>query len=314
MTSSNPIELLCLGEPLVEFNQQFDGRFLKGFGGDVSNVAISAARQNANAGLLSKIGADPFGHDLQALWKDEGVSHDHVLIDEGGETGLYFVTHDTQRHHFTYRRAHAAARNFGPGDLPIAALSQAKMFYASGISLAVSAYMGAAVEEAAKITKSGGGLFAFDPNLRTKLWPLEEARHTTHAVMELCDIALPSLEDAIQLTGYNDPELIVAFYHNLGAVEVVLTMGSHGVLLSDGSSVSRIPKIAVEAADATGAGDCFNGAYLAQRLRGSPAFEAAEWANVAAALSTQGFGAVAPIPTFSQTLNHIEKTGEYHVH
>ncbi|MEO0637921.1 MAG: sugar kinase [Pseudomonadota bacterium] len=313
MTTPNHVELLCLGEPLVEFNQQSDGRFLKGFGGDVSNVAISAARQNANTGLISKIGDDSFGQDLKALWEDEGVLHDHVLVDSGHETGLYFVTHDTQGHHFSYRRTHSAARNFGPGDLPLATLSQAKMFYASGISLAVSADMGAAVDEAARITKSGGGLFAFDPNLRTRLWPLEEARHTTHAVMELCDLALPSLEDATQLTGYDDPEQIVAFYHTLGAVEVVLTMGSQGVLVSNGTSTAHVPPIAVMPQDATGAGDCFNGAFLAERLRGSSALEAAEWANVAAALSTQRFGAVAPIPTFSQTLKHIERTGEHHV-
>jgi 2-dehydro-3-deoxygluconokinase len=52
----------------------------------------------------------------------------------------------------------------------------------------------------------------------------------------------------------------------------------------------------VQAVDATGAGDCFGGAFIARIVAGDDAFAAARYANVAAGLSTQGFGAVAPIP------------------
>ena len=44
-------QIYCLGEPLVEFNQQPDGLFKTGFGGDVSNVAVAAARLGAQAGV-----------------------------------------------------------------------------------------------------------------------------------------------------------------------------------------------------------------------------------------------------------------------
>jgi 2-dehydro-3-deoxygluconokinase len=53
----------------------------------------------------------------------------------------------------------------------------------------------------------------------------------------------------------------------------------------------------VNAVDATGAGDCFGGAFIARLVEGDDPFEAARYANVAAALSTQGYGAVAPIPS-----------------
>ncbi len=48
--------------------------------------------------------------------------------------------------------------------------------------------------------------------------------------------------------------------------------------------------------DATGAGDCFDGAFLAEFVRTADPFAAARFANVAAALSTLGYGAVAPLP------------------
>jgi 2-dehydro-3-deoxygluconokinase len=57
-----------------------------------------------------------------------------------------------------------------------------------------------------------------------------------------------------------------------------------------------VPGFTVDAVDATGAGDCFGGAFIARLIEGDDPFSAARYANVAAALSTQGFGAVAPIP------------------
>lgn len=56
-----------------------------------------------------------------------------------------------------------------------------------------------------------------------------------------------------------------------------------------------MPGRVVKAVDATGAGDCFGGAFIARIVAGDDPFVAARYANIAAALST-GFGAVAPIP------------------
>lgn len=294
-------QILCLGEPLVEFNQTPEGHFAMGFGGDVSNVAIAAARHGARAGMLTRVGTDPFGAALCDLWASEGVDTTHVIRAEGEETGVYFVTHDAGGHHFTYRRKGSAASKFTAVNLPATALQHLAVFYASGISLAISETMRAAVVEAAKLTRVTQGLFAFDPNLRLALWPLEDARAVTHKVMRRADIALPGLDDARQLTGLHSPEEIAAFYHDLGPTIVALTLGADGVLISVRGEARRLPGHRVAARDATGAGDCFNGAFLAALTAGADPYEAAELANMAAALSTTGYGAVAPIPTLSDT-------------
>jgi 2-dehydro-3-deoxygluconokinase len=49
--------------------------------------------------------------------------------------------------------------------------------------------------------------------------------------------------------------------------------------------------------DATGAGDCFDGSFLARLAAGDDPIAAARWASAAAALTTTGYGAVAPLPT-----------------
>ncbi len=68
------------------------------------------------------------------------------------------------------------------------------------------------------------------------------------------------------------------------------------MLVSDGRRRERIPGHRVDAVDATGAGDCFAGACLARIAAGDSLWDAARYANAAAALSTTGFGAVAPLP------------------
>ena len=296
-------DLLCLGEPLIEFNQQPDGQYLSCFGGDISNVAIAAARQGAQSGILSRIGADRFADDLRTLWKHESVEDEYVIKTPDKDTGLYFVNHDHAGHHFTYRRKGSAASCYAPEDLPTEALKTCKIFYTSGISLAISRSSRAAVVEAAQLAKSNSRLFAFDPNLRTVLWSLEEARSVTHEVMEHCDIALPGYEDACQLTGLDRPEDIAAFYHSLGASVVALTLGRNGVLLSSDGKQHEIAPHNVSAVDATGAGDCFNGAFLAAHLSGCDYLECGVRANIAAALSTTDYGAIAGIPTLSQSLD-----------
>ena len=115
--------------------------------------------------------------------------------------------------------------------------------------------------------------------------------------MKSATIALPGLDDAEQLTGLSDPDKIADFYLKLGAKIVALTLGKAGALIATPHQRQRVPSIQVEAVDATGAGDTFDGAFLAEYLRCNDPFQAGRYANVAAALSTQGYGAIAPIPT-----------------
>ncbi len=289
-------ELLCLGEPLMEFNQQPDGNYLPGHGGDTSNCAIAAARQGARVGYVTHVGADPFGNDFMALWERENVDTSTVRQVADAHTGVYFVTHAKSGHEFSYFRAGSASSRMGPDDLPVEAIKSARILHVSGISQAISDTAADAVFAAIGHARDAGCRVSYDTNLRLKLWPLERARAVTHAAMKLCDIALPGLEDAEQLTGLTDPDAICDFYLELGAGLVALTLGKEGTLVATGDERQRVKGRSVEAVDATAAGDTFDGAFLTRLSMGDTPFEAARYANAAAALSTQGYGAVAPMP------------------
>jgi 2-dehydro-3-deoxygluconokinase len=82
----------------------------------------------------------------------------------------------------------------------------------------------------------------------------------------------------------------------------VLKLGGDGALVSDGARRERVAGRRVELVDATGAGDCLCGNLLARLALGDDTFDATRYANVAASISVQGFGAVAPLPTREQVL------------
>ncbi|WP_114011785.1 sugar kinase [Cohaesibacter intestini] len=290
-------DILCFGEPLLEFNQQPDGNYLPGHGGDTSNCAIAAARQGASVGYFTHIGADAFGDSFMDLWAREGVDTSAVKQVSDAHTGIYFVTHGADGHQFSYFRAGSASSKVTSEDLPAEALASCKILHVSGISQAISDTSADAVFAAIDMVKKAGGKVSFDTNLRLKLWPIERARAVIHAGMSQCDIALPGLDDAQHLTGLEDPDAIADFYLALGASIVALTLGAEGTLVATADERRRIKGRRVEAVDATAAGDTFDGAFLSRIAAGDDPFEAARYANAAAALSTQGYGAVAPMPT-----------------
>ncbi len=295
--SDAAMDIVALGEPLIEFNHIEGANWLQGHGGDTSNVAIAAARQGARTAMIAAIGADEFGDSLMALWADEGVSSAHVSRDPVAPTGLYFVHHDATGHRFSYLRKGSAASRMRPADLPLDAIRSAKILHLSGISMAISESACDACFAAMKVAREAGVTVSIDTNLRTLLWPVDRARAIIHEAMRMADIALPGMDDARLLCGLEDPREIIAFYGSLGPRIVALTLGGEGALIGEGDVVHEIAPRPAKLVDASGAGDCFDGAFLARLSAGDGVPDAATYATAAASLSVEGYGAIAPIPT-----------------
>jgi 2-dehydro-3-deoxygluconokinase len=100
----------------------------------------------------------------------------------------------------------------------------------------------------------------------------------------------------VAITGIEDPDRLVDHCLQLGAKVVALKLGAAGALVADANQRHRIAPHPCTPVDATGAGDTFGGAFVHRLLQGDSLAQAGRYAAVAAALSTQGYGAVAPIP------------------
>lgn len=292
-------DIVALGEPLVELNQTRQGelQYLQGFGGDTSNAVIAAARQGARCAYLTRVGDDAFGAQFLALWREEGVDTSGVEVDASAHTGLYFVQHGPDGHAFSYLRRGSAASLMTPATLDGGLIERARFLHVSGISLAISTSACDTVFAAIARARAAGVQVSLDSNLRLRLWPLDRARAVLREALCHADLFLPSMDDMQHLTGNDDPERTLDWIRDAGATGVVvLKLGKDGSIIDDGKTRTPVAALRVEAVDATGAGDCFAGSLLARRCQGDDWGDAVRYANVAAALSTLGYGAVNPLP------------------
>jgi 2-dehydro-3-deoxygluconokinase len=292
-------DIVSLGEPMIEFNQTRGDdphAWRQGYGGDTSNMAIAAARLGARVAYVTRVGDDAFGRQFRALWAAEGVATDGVATDADAPTAVYFVTHTAAGHAFAYLRAGSAASRMSPATLPLDVVRATRILHVSGISQAISTSACDAVFAAIEAARAAGATVTYDPNLRPRLWPRDRAKAIALATIALADWCLPSREDAEWALGGGDPDAVIDALRRAGARGVVYKRGADGCVVDDGRTRQTLAPHRVATVDATGAGDCFDGAFAARLCAGDDAFTAARYANAAAAIATTGWGAVEPLP------------------
>jgi 2-dehydro-3-deoxygluconokinase len=186
-------------------------------------------------------------------------------------------------------------------------VAETRIFYASGISQAISDSAAEAVSLAIDIAREANLAVAYDTNYRARLWPAARARDVIHAAVRQARYVFVSQEDGEALTEIRHPDALIDFYLSLGPEVVILKQGRAGALLATGQGRLHLPAPAVAAVDSTGAGDVLAGAFLARILAGDEPESAARYAVAAAALSTTGYGAVTPIPGAAEVMSSLER-------
>lgn len=245
---------------------------------------------------LTALGIDPFSADLRAQWQAEGLDCSLLLTHPVRQVGLYAISTDAagERSFHYWREASAARAMFdSPGiDEALEQAAQADLLSFSLISLAILSreHRSALLDLAWGIRKRGGQV-AFDGNYRPVLWPnVEEAILARDAAIDCATIGLPTLEDERLLSGQSDADAVAAHWRQRGCEEVIVKLGANGCRLPDGDIV---PPPRVESpVDTSGAGDAFNGGYLAARMRGLSVAQAADLGQSLAAKVIMRSGAI----------------------
>ncbi|MFA0468776.1 sugar kinase [Vibrio breoganii] len=298
-------EILSFGEPMFEFSQISEVKtgqpdFLSGFGGDASNFAIAAARQGARVGMFTHLGNDEFGKLFLELWRKENVSIESVTLSSDAHTGVYFITHDEDSHHFSFLRKGSAASLITPAQLPLEAIKQAKLLHTTAITQAISPSSCDSVFAAIEHARKHDTTVSYDTNLRLKLWSLRRASAIIDETASMVDICFPSIDEAQLLTGLKHEDDIIDHYLKLGSKIVVLKKGGAGATLATADQRLSIEPHKVFKVDATAAGDSFAGSFCTNYVAGKPLNECLARANATASITITGFGAVAPLPTLQQ--------------
>ncbi|TKB22109.1 MAG: sugar kinase [Mesorhizobium sp.] len=291
-----------IGECMLELSGQAGPNWRMGFAGDTFNTlwALHALSPDRPATYVSAFGDDPFSRDQIGFFAQNGIGIGNSPVIAGARPGLYAITLTGAERAFTYWRSDAAARQLASDPAALAkSLENQALVYFSGITLAI-------LDEAARKTllaavakaRAAGSLVAFDPNYRPRLWQNRETAQV--AILEalaVADIALPTFPDEQMLFGDETPQ---ATAERLGKSvgEVVVKNGELPALIAASETLETVDAVRVATpVDTTGAGDSFNGGYLAARLAGHAPADSAVLAHRVAAAVVQVRGALAPFET-----------------
>jgi len=291
-----------IGECMLELSGQTGPNWRMGFAGDTFNTlwALHALSGDRPATYVSAFGDDPFSDGQIAFFAENGIGIGASPVIAGARPGLYAITLTGAERAFTYWRSDAAARRLASDSAALTkSLEKQALVYFSGITLAI---LDAAARQkllaAVANARAAGSLVAFDPNYRPRLWhSREDAQAAILEALAVTDIALPTFPDEQMLFGDTEPHVTA---ERLGKLvgEVVVKNGEQPALIAENGNLQPVAAVHVAApVDTTGAGDSFNGGYLAARLAGHAPTEAVLRAHRVAAAVVQVRGALAPFET-----------------
>jgi len=216
----------------------------------------------------------------------DGVDVSQVLISPDHTTGTAFVTyyHDGSRH-FIFHFRHSASGYLQVQDINAGYFDDCEYFHIMGCSVLASDSLRDAILKSAELAKSKGIVISFDPNIRPELIRNEKDQEAIIKILNLTDILLVGVNELESIAESNDPEKIKKFLQDRKIKTTIVKKGSKGISILNNDMEINLAPITVKEVDPTGAGDCFDGAFISMLSEGSNILEAAKVANVAGALS-----------------------------
>ncbi len=296
-----PLDILTIGEALIEvmrtdidqpLNQP--GPFVGPYPSGAPFIfAVQSARLGLKTAAIGSVGADAFGDCLLNQLEADGVVPDGVKRLADQTTGIAFVAYraDGSRD-FVFSLG--AGGHITDDMLQPALFAGARCFHIMGSTLSMSEAVLSVCRKALQMALNAGALISFDPNLRPELLPPEKARIAFAPFIAAADIFLPTETELLQLSGADAAEDAIA---ELLAERpdriIVLTRGADGCSVFTADGRMDVAGYAVREVDPTGAGDCFDAAFISGILDGMPIRDAAQLANACGALAVSAKGPMA---------------------
>jgi len=283
---ADPLDVVCLGEALVDFLPDAIGRPVRDVegwtpcpGGSPANVAIGLARLGARSAMVGTVGQDEFGHFLGRRMAEEGVDVSHLRQTDEGKTGLVFISlSDTGERSFSFHRTRSAELFLAERDVDAGFLRAARVLHLGSNSLLFRPAQRAALL-AVDAVRSAGKIVSCDPNLRLHMWPDPgELKRLLEQLLPACTIVKLAEDELEFTTGTAEVPRALEALARMGVALPVATLGGQGAALLWQGTLVRVPAPPARVVDSTGAGDGFVAGLLYGITRlydGLPAFRTA---------------------------------------
>jgi ribokinase len=266
------------------------GRFSTAAGGKGANQAVAAARAGGDAAFIARVGDDMFGRQALEGFRADHLDVSRVIVDPDAPSGVASIFVDARGQN-SIAVASGANANLSPDDVRRAA----DVIASADILIMQLETPIETVRAAAQLARENGVTAILNP---APAQPLDDE------LLQCISILTPNESEAELLTGIpvDSPHAAHRAADAIrarGVETVIVTMGDKGALLTTPDYSEFVPAFAVDAVDATAAGDVFNGALAVAIAEGAPLPQAVRFANAAAALSVTKLGAQPSAPTRS---------------
>lgn len=292
------VGIWTMGEILVEIMRPRPGiplcesaEFLGPFPSGAPAIFIdTVARLGHRAGIIGGVGDDDFGRCVLNRLEVDGVNCDQVLRVANRSTAVAFVTYfeDGSRRFLFHIDGTPAVM---AGAAAAEAALDAAYFHIMGCSLMANRAFRESILQTMASFHNGGARISFDPNIRPELLGSGSLEEVIGPVLACCSVLLPGAAEMELLTGRAGVEQGVQRLFDAWPVEVILVKrGKKGSTLFTRSEKVEIPAYRAAEVDPTGAGDCFDAAFLCGLLEGRPLEACGQMAAAAGALNAAAFG------------------------
>ncbi|WP_043816858.1 carbohydrate kinase family protein [Deinococcus maricopensis] len=286
-------DVLAKPDTLLLAGGDTTGRLELWGGGSAANAAVWAARAGARVAFTGKIGRDHFGELAVRELQEEGVAP-HVIESDEHRTGviLGLIDRAGQRAMLT---GQGADWELLPEELPESVLRRARHLHLTAWSLFRDPPRAAAVR-AAQIAREAGATVSLDPSSFQMIQQLGRERFLDVLDQVPFDVLFPNDDEAQALSGLTAQDAVMDWLRErYPQALIALKLDARGSLI-EGPTTPRtaVPATPDRVLDATGAGDAFGGAFLAQYLTHGDAVRAAECASQVGGWVVARFGARPP--------------------
>jgi ribokinase len=266
------------------------GQFQMFGGGKGANQSVAAARAGGRVSFLGAYGADAFGTAARDRLLKEGINVDYFQCVRDAPSGVALILVDG----VTRENLIAVAKSANDA-VDSAMVSDARgAFERASVIISQLEIRDGAIEAAARICHELGKPFLLNP-APSRLLPKQ--------IYESLHIIVVNEHEARDVTGKTDLQESVHWLHGLGCKNVVVTLGSEGVIFSEGKTLEFVEAPKVQAVDTTGAGDCFVGWLGVGIAEGLSLRAATERACKAASVKVTRAGAQSGMPYRHEVLH-----------
>lgn len=282
-----------LGDALITFNPSSTGplRYVSSFerkvGGAELNFAIGCARLGLGVKWMSRLGGDEFGKVIYKFARGEGIDTSQVKLVEGYPTSLNFkeIREDGSGKTFYYRY-NSPILTLTTEDICEEMFDGVDVIHLTGVFLAIAPQNLAVALHILQVAQRKNITVSFDPNIRLKLWTLEEAKRAFEQIFPFVDILLTGLDEIEMILGDASKEALVRFAEQCNIQQLIIKDGGNGVQAHINGEWYQKDAFKVKPIDTVGAGDGFDAGYIYGYLNNLEIGERLTFANAVGGLVT----------------------------